>query len=196
MSAQQILPMSLSILFVLCTGCAVADLRDPDWQALHANPPVYPAVTTLVDEGFTSCKNMLADATLHAVGDSPHKSIWSHSAESVDLRPATITLVSSNGPDVEHADVIAGLDGTGRCFARWSVSRTWRMPCEELQRKSPWLSKYSKQRELTENTSQYTLAGSGISVFLTSSGRHRCFMTASETAYKDPPGTDLDLQKE
>lgn len=194
MTKQLSRAMVLSILPMILSGCAVTNLAEPDWEALHANPPIYPAVATLVDRGFASCKNMLGDVTLHAVGDLPHQSIWSHSAESIDLRPATVTLVSRNGSDIEHAEVIAGLDGTGRCFARWSVSRVWRLSCDELHRKSPWLSKYSKQRELSEITSQYSLAGSGISVLLTSSGRRHCFMTASETAYKDPPGTDLDLQ--
>ncbi|RYZ74088.1 MAG: hypothetical protein EOP91_03340 [Lysobacteraceae bacterium] len=173
-------------------GCASVDLSDPDWEQLARNPPVFPAIAELSEKGFRSCTKMLSAATLSAVGDSVTRMQSGHAPVSTDLRPATLTAITRKGQDTEHADIVAGLDGSGRCFARWNVSRVWRTSCRQLQARSPWISQYTKQDEFLGNTSVHGMKGSGISIFLTSTGARRCLMTATETVYWEGTGTDFE----
>lgn len=174
------------------TGCVSIDFSEPDWEELAKNPPDFPAVAELSDKGFHSCTKMLSAAALSAVGDSANQMQFGYAPTSVDLRPATLTAIIRKAKDTEHADIVAGLDGTGRCFARWNVSRIWRISCRKLQARSPWISQYTKQDEFLGTTSVYGMEGSGINIFLTNAGARRCLMTATETVYWE--GTETDLK--
>lgn len=191
-SGHRYVAMAHGLFAALATGCATPDLRDRDWNALHSSTPPSPVVEHALEQGFQSCRNLLQDAVLHAVGDSPHEAWGGGASAQPDRRPVSYALVTGAGANTEHAVVTAGLDGSGKCFAHWRVTRVWPLPCAKLERNAEWLRLYAKERDLDPTTAIYRSEGSGISVVLTGIGRHRCMASLGEIAYWDGDGVDLD----
>ena len=131
------------------------DLRDRDWDALHTSAPPSAIVEHALEQGFRSCRNLLQDAVLHAVGDAPHEAWGGGSSTQSDRRPVSYALVTGGGATTEHAVVTAGLDGSGKCFAHWRVTRVWPPACAKPKRDAEWLRPYAKQRDPDPTTPIY-----------------------------------------
>ncbi len=190
---RRIEPVLLSIfLALLSTGCVSHYFRDDvDWQTLHKQDSESPALQQIAAAGFDSCKNLLSDAVLHATDGESAYSLTGWSPTSTDHRPATITLVFEKNGDTLHADVTAGLDASGKCFARWQLNRVWRASCSRVKERAESLADYNLFASVSDNTSVYRSEASGISVILTQLGAHRCLMTSGETGYWEGEGKDL-----
>jgi hypothetical protein len=174
---------------LLASGCAAVDFREPDIDALHASPPDFPMVDSLVKAGFRACETMLSDAVLHATAGQPGTGYTRHAGAETDHRPVMLTVASDQGRDSQHIEVVAGLDASGKCFAQWTLSRVWRTTCEQVRLRSDWFD--GKQESASSGrTRLYGVEGQGIAVFLTDIGHRRCFMSAGEVAYSSGVGLE------
>ena len=194
-SGQLLVPAALLCVVLpfclLAGGCSSTYFKDEiDWDALHkrAEPPT--ALTPILAAGFDTCRNLLEDAILHSTGGAEGFSYTGWSPDETDRRTANATMIFEQDGDAVHADVSAGLDGSGKCFAKWTTTRVWRTSCQRLHRKSEWLREYGLSVTPAEATSIYQREGSGITVVLTDIGAHRCLMVAGETAYWLGPSPD------
>ena len=179
-------------LALAASGCAGDYLRDTtDWHALHRQAETSVAGDTLAQKGFTACRNLFEDAILHATEARDNTPVVSHSPAGIDLRPVSAMIAYADKGDTVHADVLAGVDGSGRCFANWRISRVWRASCRRLEAELEWLRPYAPFAEPSPRTTAYRADGSGITVFLTRVGFGRCLMTAGETVYWEGEGQDV-----
>lgn len=177
---------------VVTTGCAhtVFPDRAADWDAIHMREPP-PFVSDLTQKGYRACTRMLTATAQHALGDA-QATLWSgrRDAEELDRRPVTYTMVAGKGADTAHVVITTGVDGSGKCFSEWHVTRVWPASCDTLYKKAEWLQKYQKTYE-ADSTSLYQNPDSTIEVFLTRVGRDSCLMTEGEISYH--VGKDVDM---
>jgi hypothetical protein len=176
---------------ILVSGCSSTYFRDDtDWEALHVSGKKPAALEQILAAGFGTCRNLMEDAILHATGGRDDFSFTGWSPDETDRRTANVTMVFIEDGDVVHADASAGLDGSGKCFAKWTSTRVWRTSCDRLHRKSEWLREYRLFSKPKEEVAIYQREGSGITAVLTDVGVGKCLMIAGETAYWLGPSPD------
>ncbi|MBL8257051.1 MAG: hypothetical protein JNJ62_10660 [Pseudoxanthomonas mexicana] len=133
----------------------------------------------------------MEDAILHATEGYDGYSVAGWSPTETDRRTATAIIFFTRHGDHVQAEVTAGVDGSGKCFARWTSSRVWRTTCDRLLRKSEWLSDYDLFARVTNASAIYKKDGGNITVSLTRVGSGKCLMIAGETAYWLGPSRDV-----
>ena len=176
---------------LLASGCSSTYFKDDtDWEALHVSAKRPAALDQILAAGFGTCRNLMEDAILHATGAREDFSFTGWSPDETDRRTANATMIYMEDGDAVHSDVSAGLDGSGKCFAKWTSTRVWRTSCDRLHRKSEWLREYGLSSKPENGVSIYRKEGSGITVVLTDVGVSRCLMIAGETAYWLGPSPD------
>lgn len=182
----------VSPLLLLSACTAPGYLKDSaDWQAIHRNAVPSPAGTLLARQGFKSCINLFEDAILHATEGHRAEAITGHSPGNIDLRPVTATLAFAAKGDIVHANVIAGVDRTGKCYADWRTSLVLRTSCRRAASEADWLREYSPIASPSPRTTAYGKDGGNITVMLTRVGFRRCLVTSGETAYWEGDGQDV-----
>ena len=163
---------------------------DTDWEALHVSGKKPAALDQILAAGFITCRNLMEDAILHATSGRDDFSFTGWSPSETDRRTANATMIFMEDGDLVHADASAGLDGSGKCFAKWTSTRVWRTSCDRLHRKSEWLREYELFSRPESGVSIYKREGSGITVVLTDVGVSKCLMIAGETSYWLGPSPD------
>ena len=184
---------SVALLFLAAClpGCSSNYFKDgADWEALHARGSTSAALPSIRSAGFESCANLLEDGILHATEGHDGYSVVGWSPTETDDRSSTVIIFFIQDGDHVQAEVTAGLDGSGKCFARWTSTRTWRETCDRLLRKSEWLSDYKLFAQATSDSAIYKRDGGNINVSLTRIGHRRCLMIAGETVYWLGPSRD------
>ncbi|QNN78981.1 hypothetical protein IAE60_06110 [Pseudoxanthomonas mexicana] len=176
---------------LLAAGCSSTYFKDDtDWEALHVSGKKSAALDQILAAGFGTCRNLMEDAILHATGGREDFSFTGWSRDETDRRTANATVIFMEDGDAVHSDVSAGLDGSGKCFAKWTSTRVWRTSCDRLHRKSEWLRQYELSSKPEDGVSIYQREGSGITVVLTNVGVGKCLMIAGQTAYWHGPSPD------
>ena len=173
------------------SGCASNYFKDStDWEGLHARGSKSAALSSMRSTGFDSCPNLMEDAILHATEGYDGYAIAGWSPNETDRRTATAIIFFIRDGDHVQAEVTAGVDGSGKCFARWTSSRVWRTTCDRLLRKAEWLRDYELFAQATSASAVYKKDGGNIAVSLTQVGSGKCLMVAGETAYWLGPSRD------
>lgn len=172
-------------------GCSSNYFKDAtDWEAVHARGAKSDALSSIRAAGFDKCPNLLEDAVLHATEGRNGYSVVGWSPTETDSRTATVNIFFTQNGDPVQADVTAGLDASGKCFARWTSNRVWRTTCDRLLRRAEWLRDYKLFAKATNESSVYKKDGGNIVVSLTGIGASKCLVMAGETAYWLGPSPD------